>query len=865
MSGDSYAGYQRPLETRLRVRVAERVSSVLIGLGGAGTVVAVFGVCFFLVSVVVPLFLPGRTSDEAQGAVPWERLDDPVLEFGIDEYRWLGWAFFRSGTLDTFRLDTGELLHSRQLVDGGELSAWSFSLSGDSAAFGFRDGGVQLLRLDFEIEFLDADDEPSELESLEPGERAIYLDGVVSRAEDGALRLGRLRVTKEARIEPDDASSSVRAIDHVRVGDGSVLATIDSNGITRLTKVSVFENFMTGELVAESESSTLPSPDSENESHPDRVLVNRTATTTVVLWDDGRAVRYDTRNFDEPVVAETIRLTDPGDEITAFDTLIGKTTLLVGTRDGRVNAWFPSKVEGLDTPDAQHLVRAHDLTPEESPISAFGPSPRSRVAAVAHESGVIRIMQVNSDDEIVRVGTGGVPVRHVRIAPKNDAVVALTDEGIWRWDLDVGHPAASMASLFLPVWYEGYPVSQHVWQSSGGDDADEPKFGLWPLVFGTIKATFYSVLFGVPIAILAAVFTSEFLTTKVRTRVKSIIELIASLPSVVLGFLAALVFAPIVQRVLPTVLLSILAVPGSFLVGAYVWQLLPNDAYQRLRSFRIWAIALFLPIGAVIAILLGPAMEDVFFGGDIMLWLDGQHGSGFAGWLFLLSPLAITVVFLAFSFVVGPWFRQRAGGWTHGQLAMFDGLRFAAGVVLTIVVASLLALAVQYSGFDPRGEGSVIGTYVQRNALIVGFIMGFAVIPIIYTIAEDALSAVPDNLRAASLGAGATPWQTAVRIVVPTAMSGLFSAVMVGLGRAVGETMIVLMAAGNTAVLDMNIFSGFRTLSANIAVEMPEAVKDSTHYRTLFLAALILFALTFVINTVAELVRMRFRRRAYQL
>jgi phosphate transport system permease protein len=124
---------------------------------------------------------------------------------------------------------------------------------------------------------------------------------------------------------------------------------------------------------------------------------------------------------------------------------------------------------------------------------------------------------------------------------------------------------------------------------------------------------------------------------------------------------------------------------------------------------------------------------------------------------------------------------------------------------------------------------------------------------------------VPEHLRGASLGAGATQWQTATRIIIPTAMSGLFSAVMVGLGRAVGETMIVLMAAGNTPVLDWNIFNGFRTLSANIAVEMPEAVKDSTHYRTLFLCALVLFIMTFVLNTIAESVRQRFRKRAFQL
>jgi phosphate transport system permease protein len=124
---------------------------------------------------------------------------------------------------------------------------------------------------------------------------------------------------------------------------------------------------------------------------------------------------------------------------------------------------------------------------------------------------------------------------------------------------------------------------------------------------------------------------------------------------------------------------------------------------------------------------------------------------------------------------------------------------------------------------------------------------------------------VPNSLRAASLGSGATPWQTATRIIIPTAMSGLFSATMIGLGRAVGETMIVLMAAGNTPVMEWNICNGFRTLSANLAVELPEAVKDSTHYRTLFFAALVLFAMTFVLNTLAETVRQRFRKRAFEL
>lgn len=149
----------------------------------------------------------------------------------------------------------------------------------------------------------------------------------------------------------------------------------------------------------------------------------------------------------------------------------------------------------------------------------------------------------------------------------------------------------------------------------------------------------------------------------------------------------------------------------------------------------------------------------------------------------------------------------------------------------------------------------------QRNSLIVGLAMGFAVIAPIFSIAEDALFAVPRHLTNGSLALGATQWQTLTRVVLPTASPGIFSAVMIGFGRAVGETMIVLMATGNTAVMEWNIFEGMRTLSANVAVEMGEAEVGSTHFRVLFLSALVLFILTFVLNTAAEVVRNRLRKK----
>jgi phosphate transport system permease protein len=150
-------------------------------------------------------------------------------------------------------------------------------------------------------------------------------------------------------------------------------------------------------------------------------------------------------------------------------------------------------------------------------------------------------------------------------------------------------------------------------------------------------------------------------------------------------------------------------------------------------------------------------------------------------------------------------------------------------------------------------------TYDQRNALVVGLAMGFAVIPNIYSIAEDAVFSVPRGLTLGSLALGATPWQTMTRVVILTASPGIFSALMIGMGRAVGETMIVLMATGNTPVMEMNLFEGLRTLAANVAVEMPESEVGGSHYRVLFLSALVLLLFTFVMNTLAELIRQRLR------
>jgi phosphate transport system permease protein len=345
----------------------------------------------------------------------------------------------------------------------------------------------------------------------------------------------------------------------------------------------------------------------------------------------------------------------------------------------------------------------------------------------------------------------------------------------------------------------------------------------------------------------------------------------AGLPSVVLGFLAALVIAPLVEGAVASIVAAFLLLPIAFLLGAYLWQLLPSHVGLRLEGWPRFACLLAtLLLAVLVATWLGPVVERVLFARNIVDWLNGNRGSGAGGWFLLFLPIFALLAALAMGRWVRPWLRSTTRGWTRRATALADIGRFAAGGLVVVLVAYGVATLVAAMGVDPRGsvpQGGVgiVGTYVQRNALIVGFVMGFAIIPIIYTLAEDALSSVPFHLREGSLGAGATRWQTAVRIIVPTAMSGLFSACMIGMGRAVGETMIVLMAAGNTPLMDLNVFNGFRTLSANVAVELPEAVVGDSHYRTLFLNGLVLFAMTFVVNTIAETVRLRFRRMAFHL
>jgi phosphate transport system permease protein len=620
---------------------------------------------------------------------------------------------------------------------------------------------------------------------------------------------------------------------------------------------------------------TLVLPMPEGRGAPKWLLVSDLGVDLYAAWEDGHLLRFNIRDVAEPTPAEEVDLVpEPDRTLTVLSFLIRNTTLLAGDSAGAIRAWFPHQDPKNDV-DGRSLAAAHEFRHGTAAVRTLAASPRTRMFAAGFANGRARLYYVTSEKRLAELTPGSTeePIAHLVIAPKDDGLLAASSKTLWRYKLQPQHPEATARSLFLKVWYEGLAEPTWKWQSSAGFKGYEMKLSLIPLILGTVKATLYCMLIGAPLALLAAIYTSEFLHPRLRARIKPTVELMASLPSVVLGFVAALVFAPVIEGAVPTTLVGFFTVPAALLAGAYVWQVLPRQFTLRVKSARLLFMAPMVAAGVALAYVLGPWVERVLFNGDLMDWLhDPEVGSGMGAWVFIFLPLSALLTAWLTNRTVGSWLRRAGATWPRTAYAFADLGKFLTAVLVTAGLAWLLGGLFTDFGLDPRKGWDVagvnvspFGTYVQRNALVVGFVMGFAVIPIIYTIADDALSSVPEHLRSASLGAGATPWQTAVRIVIPTAMSGLFSALMVGLGRAVGETMIVLMAAGNTPVLELNLFNGFRTLSANIATELPEAVRDSTHYRTLFLAALTLFAMTFVINTLAELVRLRFRKKALEL
>ena len=463
-----------------------------------------------------------------------------------------------------------------------------------------------------------------------------------------------------------------------------------------------------------------------------------------------------------------------GRPITATGAVLGRYSLLLADNSGRINQW------GIFNDASGFRMEAMRSFKLDDPAVRIISEPRRKGFAALEQSGRLTLLYPTSGRVLAdRVSNlnGSEPMA---IAPRSDALIAAATPGeLSTFELDNKHPEISFGALWGKVWYEGYDEPIFSWQSSSADNDFEPKFSLTPLAFGTLKAAFYALLFAVPIAIMGALYTAYFMAPAMRAWVKPGIEIMAALPTVILGFIGGLWLAPIIEAYLSSVLTIMVVLPMGLFLLALLWSFVPDQISKPFHGWYGLLVAPLIVLMVYVAFDVGPFLEQTMFGGDSRAWFREVMGLG----------------------------------------------------------------------------------YDQRNALVVGIIMGLAVIPIIFSIAEDAIYGVPTHLINGSLALGATPWQTLVRVVLLTASPGIFSAVMIGMGRAVGETMIVLMATGNTPLMDFNIFEGMRTFAANIAVELPESEVDSTHYRILFLAALVLFILTFLFNTLAEVVRNRLRVR----
>jgi phosphate transport system permease protein len=858
--GRTITGRSYSRKPRRTVMWADDLARRLITLSGIGSIVAVSLVGLFLVWVVLPLLLPSKvTADRVLPAVG-PAADRDLVASAMDNYGIMAWGLTRGGTLIVRSLADGSVIERLPIAAGEAPTSRSLGVGTGMAALGFADGRTQIVELAWQTDFLEEAQVPDGMRALAIGETATWQNGLLVRTPEGQLRHQVLTLTPSAAVSVGECP--VLLVDLANTPSGLVLAALDSSGVFHHRTLTMKTNLLTGKVTVRARGSELDLNGLQlgDPGGFSALRLNDTGDLALLIRQDGTAVRM-ARSGDEFAVSGLQDLvTDPEATLTAATFLTGRKSLAIGDSKGNLVVWFPAREEGGS---AKVLTAGHHLRSGTAAVTSLAASARSRMLAAGYADGTVRVFNVTNERILGELKFGAMAVRTLTIAPREDQLLVGDEQGEGLWTIAAEYGEVSLATFFQPIWYEGYPAPTHVWQSSAGSDSFEPKLSLVPLIFGTLKATFYSLLFGLPLAFLAAIFTSEFLSKRARARVKPVIELMASLPSVVLGFLAALVVAPWVENVVVEVLSVMLLAPLCVFLGAHFWQLLPRPVSARLEPWRPVAILLSLAAGAALAWQAAPGLERLAFAGDFKAWLDGRVGSGLGGWFaLLLVPTAAVVTWLNAQYGEG-FIRSHGRGRSTFAIAAMDLGRFLAAVAVTAAAALFMGWLLNASGWDPRG--SVFDTYVQRNALVVGIAMGFAIIPLIYTISEDALVSVPDNLRAASLGAGATPWQTAIRVVVPPAMSGLFSAAMIGLGRAVGETMIVLMAAGNTPIMEMNIFNGFRTLSANLAVELPEAVQNSTHYRTLFLAALTLFVMTFILNTVAEAVRLHFRGKTSRL
>ncbi len=722
-------------------------------VGGIGVIVAILLIFLYLLIVVAPLFSPPSMKEVKQFALPSAQAGK-TLFLAMEEKNEIGVRFTEQGKAIFFKLASGEILKEFEntLPENTQIvSLASSDSSSQVVALGLSNGSAIVMRHAYGLNFAD-------------------------NAAGTAVRTIVPEIKYPLGKEPVvvDTKGEALSLFAVQLSDSNnTFVALTASKRLVLTSVSKTVNFLTEEETLESSGGELP----WEYATVTQLLLSKDQRALYVADAEGYVTFIDINDKSKPKVVNRVQVVKNPVQLTAIKFLTGDISLLIGDSTGRVAQWFPVRNEKGEFV----LTYIRDFKTTDKAINDIASEERRKGFATADDTGRVGIYHATSHNQLLSQQVSSSGIAQITLSPRADRLLVQDKTATMHvWEIHNEHPEVSFYSLWGKVWYESYPEPAYIWQSSAATADFEPKFSLVPLAFGTFKAAFYAMLIAIPLALFGAVYAAYFMSAGLRTYVKPTIEIMEALPTVILGFLAGLWLAPVIEANLPGTFLMFLLLPLVILLCAFSWhRFVPKEVKYRIPDG--WEAALLiLPILFTIALsfLLSHSIEALLFQGDMRHWLT-----------------------------------------THG--IPFD----------------------------------------QRNALIVGIAMGLAVIPNIFSIAEDAIFSVPKHLTAGSLALGATKWQTMIRVVLLTASPGIFSAIMIGLGRAVGETMIVLMATGNTAVLDFSAFQGLRTLSANIAVEMPESEVGSTHFRILFLSALVLFLLTFLFNTIAESVRHSLRKK----
>ncbi len=738
-----------------RRNLLDRLATHVVAAGGFAIIASILAILLFILFEIAPLFKPASVTKLAD--LPVKNLlsaadQSKVVAMGLHENQEIGYLVSEGGFIHFFTPGDSVLRESISLDQHGALvSSVVQSLKGEQLVLGTTTGGVLFVEIDFGTHFL-------------AGKRAYTP-----------------RIAAKTAFQIDESGGAIRNVAFAGDLEESLTIAALTSDDRLMVIVHEKEQSLFGESRVEvSRFEVEPIWSARQRA----VAIDASRGNLYTGSETGKLYHWRLDSGTARFVSSTMVNRRKNAAITSLNFLLGGRTLVVSTEDGKVSSWF--LVRDATSDYGWRLTRIREMFSHKSEIVAVAPSARGKGFISGDREGNLLLQYSTSGRLLASFALSeGAGVRFINFAPKANAALVLDTRGyLTHWQVDNPHPEAGLNAFFGKVWYEGYEKPEHVWQSTGGSDEFEPKLSLVPLIFGSLKGTLYTLLISIPLAILAALYTSQFMHPTLRNKVKPTIEIMAALPSVVLGFLGGLWLAPRIEHVVPALATAAIVLPLLIIAASFIWTRLPMRLRNGFRPGIEWALIVpVLLLGAWLCYELNGLVEGIFFAADFKTWLNATMGL----------------------------------------------------------------------------------SYDQRNALVVGIVMGFAVIPVIYTISEDALSNVPRNLVSGSLALGATRWQTAIRVVLPTAAAGIFSAIMIGLGRAVGETMIVLMATGNTPLMEWNIFNGFRTLSANIAVEIPEAPLGGTLYRVLFLAAMLLFVMTFVVNTFAEIVRQRLREKYQKL